>query len=147
MDNLKAEKKALNKNLKIVEGCVEEYKKFLMLDFSNIEDEIRNSIEVPEYPYAVEKDITLSVNDSVSDMGMDGISVMNESEDYDTSLGVEVCEQISAEDTMDATVGVGGEANIMEEYADDRSDDKGSYEAYKKMTPLGKRLRRMDSGN
>ena len=70
LDNLKAEKKALNKNLKIVEGCVEEYKKFLMLDFSNIEDEIRNSIEVPEYPYAVEKDITLSVNDSVSDMGM-----------------------------------------------------------------------------
>lgn len=138
LDNLKAEKKALNKNLKIVEGCVEEYKKFLMLDFSNIEDEIRNSIEVPEYPYEVEKDITLSVNDSVSDMGMDGISVMNESEDYDTSLGVEVCEQISAEDTMDATVGVGGEANIMEEYADDWSDDKGSYEAYKKMTPLEK---------
>lgn len=138
LDELKAEKKAINKKLKIAEGCVEEYKKFSMFDFSIIEDEIRNSIEVPEYPYAVEKDITLSVNNSVSDMGMDGISVMNESEDYDTSLGVEVCEQISAEDTMDATVGVGGEANIMEEYADDRSDDKGSYEAYKKMTPLEK---------
>ena len=55
LDNLKAEKKALNKKMKIAEGCVEEYKKFSMLDFSTIEDEIRNSIEVPEYPYAVEK--------------------------------------------------------------------------------------------
>ena len=138
LDNLKAEKKALNKKMKIAEGCVEEYKKFSMLDFSTIEDEIRNSIEVPEYPYAVEKDIGLSVNDEMSDIDMDGISVMDESEDYDISLNAEVCEQISAEDTMDATVGVGGEANIMEEYADDRSDDKGGYEAYKKMTPLEK---------
>lgn len=138
LDELKAEKKAINKKLKIAEGCVEEYKKFSMLDFSTIEDEIRNSIEVSEYPYAVEKDIALSVNDAVSDIDMDGISVMDESEDYDTSLGVEVCEQISAEDTMDATVGDASEANIMEEYADDRSDDKGSYEAYKKMTPLEK---------
>ena len=135
-DKLKAEKKALNKNLKIAEECVEEYKKFSMLDFSNIEDEIRNSIEVPEYPYAVEKDIVLSVNDAVPDM--DDISVMNESEDYDISLGAEVCEQISAEDTMDAIVGDASEANIVEEYIGDRSDDKGSYEAYKKMTPIEK---------
>lgn len=136
LDNLKEEKKALNKKMKIAEGCVEEYKKFSMLDFSTIEDEIRNSIEVPEYPYAEEKDTALSVNDAVSDM--DDISVMNESEDYDTSLGTEVCEQISAEDTMDATVGDAGEANIVEEYVGDRSDDKGSYEAYKKMTLLEK---------
>ena len=138
LDELKAEEKALNKNLRIAEGCVEEYKKFSMLDFSNIEDEIRNSIEVPEYPYAVEKDIELSVNDEMSDIDMDGISVMDESEDYDISLNAEVCEQISAEDTMDATVGDAGEANIVEEYVGDRSDDKGSYEAYKKMTLLEK---------
>ena len=138
LDELKAEKKALNKNLRIAEGCVEEYKKFSMLDFSNIEDEIRNSIEVPEYPYAVEKDIELSVNDEMSDIDMEGISVMDESEDYDISLNAEVCEQISAEDTMDATVGDAGEANIVEEYVGDRSDDKGSYEAYKKMTLLEK---------
>lgn len=136
LDKLKAEKKALNKNLKIAEGCVEEYKKFSMLDFSNIEDEIRNSIEVPEYPCAVEKNIALSVNDAVSDM--DDISVMNETEDYDISLGAEVCEQISVEDTMDATVGVGSDANIVEKYVGDQSDDKGGYEAYKKITPLEK---------
>ena len=138
LDKLKAEKKALNKNLKIAEGCVEEYKKFSMLDFSNIEDEIRNSIEVPEYPYAVEKDIELSVNDEVSDIDMDGVSVMDESEDYDISLNAEVCEQILVEDTMDATVGAGSKANIVEEYVGDRSDDKGGYEAYKKMIPLEK---------
>lgn len=138
LDNLKEEKKALNKKMKIAEGCVEEYKKFSMLDFSTIEDEIRNSIEVPEYPYEEKKDIALSVNESVSDMGIDDISVMNESEDYETSLGAEVCEQISAEDTMDATVGDASEANIVEEYVGDRSDDKGSYEAYKKMTPMEK---------
>lgn len=103
-----------------------------MLDFSTIEDEIRNSIEVPEYPYAVEKDIGLSVNDEMSDIDMDGISVMDESEDYDISLNAEVCEQISAEDTMDATVGAGSKANIVEKYIGDRSDDKGSYEAYKR---------------
>ena len=138
LDELKAEKKALNKNLRIAEECVEEYKKFSMLDFSNIEDEIRNSIEVPEYPYAEEKDTALSVNDAVSDIDTDGISVMDESEDYGTSLGVEVCEQISAEDTMDATVGVGSEANNVEKYVGDRSNNKGGYEVYKKMTPLEK---------
>lgn len=136
LDELKAEKKAFNKNLRIAEGCVEEYKKFSMLDFSTIEDEIRNSIEVPEYPYAEEKNIALSVNDAVSDM--EDISVMNESEDYDISLGAEVCEQISAEDTMDATVGDASEANNVEKYVGDRPDDKGSYEAYKKMTPMEK---------
>ena len=136
LDELKAEKKALNKNLRIAEGCVEEYKKFSMLDFSTIEDEIRNSIEVPEYLYAEEKNIALSVNDAVSDM--EDISVMNESEDYDISLGAEVCEQILAEDTMDATVGDASEANNVEKYVGDRPDDKGSYEAYKKMTPMEK---------
>lgn len=138
LNELKAEKKAINKKLKIAEGCVQEYKKFSMLDFSTIEDEIRNSIEVPEYPYAEEKNIALSVNDAVSDMGMDGVSVMNESENYETSLGAEVCEQISAEDTMDATVGDASEANIVEEYVDDWSDDKGNYETYKKMTSIEK---------
>ena len=39
--------------------------------------ENRNSIEVPEYPYAVEKDIELSVNDEMSDIDMEGISVMD----------------------------------------------------------------------
>lgn len=159
LDELKAEKKAINKKLKIAEGCVEEYKKFSMLDFSTIEDEIRNSIDVPEYPYAEKKDIALSVNDAVSDIDMDGISVMDESEDYDTSLGVEVCEQISAEDTMDATVGDASEANIMEEYADDAiedledvepvyslDEDKGTHlENIEEISALGMKLRNSET--
>lgn len=138
LDELKEEKKALSKKLKIAEGCVKEYKTFSMLDFSTIEDEIRNSIDVLEYPYAEKKDIALSVNNAVSDMDMDGISVMDESEDYDIALNAEVCEQILVEDTMEDTVGAGSKANIVEQSVGDRSDDKGSYEAYKKMTPLEK---------
>ena len=72
----------------------------------------------------MEKDIELSVNDEMSDIDMDGISVMDESEDYDISLNAEVCEQISAEDTMDATVGDASEAKIVEKCVGDRSDDK-----------------------
>ena len=71
-------------------------------------------------------------------MDMDEISVMNESEDCDTLLGAEVCEKIPVEATMDAIVGVGSVANIVEKYVGDRSDDKGGYEAYKKMTSLEK---------
>ena len=63
---------------------------------------------------------------------------MDESEDYDISLNAEVCEQILVEDTMEDTVGAGSKANIVEQSVGDRSDDKGSYEAYKKMTPLEK---------
>lgn len=39
---------------------------------------------------------------------------------------------------MEDTVGAGSKANIVEQSVGDRSDDKGSYEAYKKMTPLEK---------
>mgnify|MGYP000220074595 FL=1 len=39
---------------------------------------------------------------------------------------------------MDATVGDASEANIVEEYVDDWSDDKGNYETYKKMTSMEK---------
>lgn len=181
LDELKAEKKTLSKKLKIAEGCVKEYKTFSMLDFSTIEDEIRNSIEVLEYPHVVakqtqensysvyridenftvtvedmktdkkeeaymlsevlpksEKDIALSVNDSVLDIDMDGISVMNEPKDYDTSLGAAICEEILVEDSMGATAGVASEENIVEEYTVDWADDKDSYEMYKKLTPLEK---------
>ena len=69
---------------------------------------------------------------------MDGISVMNELEEYDTSLGTEVCEKIPAEDSMDATVGADSEENIVEKYTGGYADKKDSYEVYKKMTPLEK---------
>lgn len=55
LDALKAEKKELNKSLKLVEACKAEYKIFLRFDYTDIEDEIRYSLEVPEYPYAEKK--------------------------------------------------------------------------------------------
>lgn len=53
LDGLKAEKKAISRNLKIANGCLEEYKRFSPLDYSTLEEEICWKVEVPEYPYAV----------------------------------------------------------------------------------------------
>lgn len=53
MDKLKAEKKAISQNLKLANGCLEEYKRFSPLDYSTLEEEIRWKVEVPECPYAV----------------------------------------------------------------------------------------------
>ncbi len=55
LDALKAEEKELNKSLKLVGACKEEYKSFSRFDYMDIEDVIRHSIEVPEYPYAERK--------------------------------------------------------------------------------------------
>lgn len=85
-----------------------------------------------------EKDIALSANDSVSDIDMDGISVMNDLEDYVSLSGTELCEEIPVATTVDVMVEAANEENIVEEYVGDRSDDKGGYEAYKKMAPLEK---------
>lgn len=57
---------------------------------------------------------------------------MNESEDCDTLLGAEVCEKILVEATMDAIVGVGSVANIVEKYVGDRSDDKAAMRRIKR---------------
>lgn len=53
LDGLKAEKKAISQNLKIADGCLEEYKRFSLLDYSTLEEEIRWKVDVPENPYAV----------------------------------------------------------------------------------------------
>lgn len=63
---------------------------------------------------------------------------MNEPEEYDTLLGTGVCEEIPAEDSMDATVGAGSDENTVEKYTGDYADKKNNYELYKKMTSLGK---------
>lgn len=55
LDALKAEKKELNKNLKLVEACKTEYTSFSQFDYTDIGDEIKHSLEVPEYPYVGKK--------------------------------------------------------------------------------------------
>lgn len=54
LDALKAEKKEIRNNLKLVEGCKQEYKRFTMVDLASIEEEVRNTVRVPEYPFAEE---------------------------------------------------------------------------------------------
>ncbi len=53
LDALKAEKKEIRNNLKLVESCKKEYKRFTMVDLASIEEEVRNTVRVPEYPFAV----------------------------------------------------------------------------------------------
>lgn len=54
LDALKAEKREIRNNLKLVEGCKKEYKRFTMVDLASIEEEVRNTVWVPEYPFAEE---------------------------------------------------------------------------------------------
>lgn len=49
LDALKAEKKEIRNNLKLVEGCKKEYKRFTMVDLASIEEEVRNTVRMPEY--------------------------------------------------------------------------------------------------
>lgn len=54
LDALKAEKKEIRSNLKLVEGCKKEYQRFTMVDLASVEEEVRNTVRVPEYPFTEE---------------------------------------------------------------------------------------------
>lgn len=128
LDELKAEKKAISQNLKIADGCLEEYKKFSMLDYSTIEDEIHHLIEVPEYPYAVYEKKTKSACEDVS------VSVAEELVDVDVvdELGVAVVETDDVTDKREAL-------SVADKVSEKCPEEKIiSYEEYKKMTPLEK---------
>ncbi len=116
LDALKAEKKELNKSLKLVEACKTEYRTFSRFDYTDIEDEIRHSIEVPEYPYAEKKQVDYyddyePVTDTVDNAAVPEVQMeMNADKKKDDSLDVEATSSI----------------------------DKITYEEYKRMTPLEK---------
>lgn len=57
---------------------------------------------------------------------------MNEPEEYDTLLGTGVCEEIPAEDSMDATVGAGSDENTVEKYTGDYADKKTTMSCIKR---------------
>jgi hypothetical protein len=165
LDELKAEKKALNKNLKIAEGCLEEYKKFSMLDYSDIEDEIRNSVEVPEYPYVVceqrpepvyeeetdnviEEPEAVVVADEVGVAAVESVDITDKREAL--SVADEVLERdivLSVrdyDDLSDVSVPVIDESMIEISKVTECGKEKPlgekliSYEEYKRMTPLEK---------
>lgn len=128
LDGLKAEKKAISQNLKIVDGCLEKYKKFSVLDYSTIEDEIRYSVEVPEYPYAVHE------KEKEAASGNDAVNVVEKPVDVADEPEVVAVEQDDVTDKREA-LSVASEVSEPEEHPEEKSM---SYEAYKRMTPLEK---------
>ena len=148
LDALKAEKKELNKNLKLVEACKAEYETFSRFDYTDIEDEIRHFIEVPEYPYAEKKQVdyyddyepvTETVDNAVvSEVPME----IDTDKKKDVSLGVdEISTVVMEEDIITVEYGAAhveaiapGSVEIEETF----SIDQITYEDYKRMTPLEK---------
>ena len=73
LDDLKAEKREIKDNLKLVEGCKKELQQFTMLDLVSIEEKVSNTVQVPEYPYGDERaetvmDVVENDLDAVGDM-------------------------------------------------------------------------------
>lgn len=148
LDALKAEKKELNKNLKLVEACKAEYKTFSRFDYTDIEDEIRHSVEVPEYPYAEKKQVdyyddyepvTETVDNAVVSevpMEMNADKKKDISSEVDEISTVVMEEDIIAveDDVTDAGIIASGSVAIEETF----SIDQIAYEDYKRMTPLEK---------
>ena len=150
LETLKAEKKELNKNLKLVEACKTEYKSFSRFDYTDIEDEIRHSIEVPEYPYAEKKQVepyeeyepepVIEVVDkaTVTEARME----IDTDKKKDVSLDVEeISTVVVEEDTIAVEDGVADVEAIPPEHVvieETSSIDKITYEEYKCMTPLEK---------
>lgn len=148
LDALKTEKKELNKSLKLVEACKTEYRTFSRFDYTDIEDEIRHSVEVPEYPYAEKKQVdyyddyepvTETVDNAVvSEVPME----MNADKKKDISSEVdEISTVVMEENIIAVEYGVAdveaiapGSVEIEETF----SIDQITYEDYKRMTPLAK---------
>lgn len=53
LDDLKAEKREIKDNLKLVEDCKKELQQFTMLDLVSIEEKVSNTVQMPEYPYGM----------------------------------------------------------------------------------------------
>ena len=148
LDALKAEKKELNKRLKLVEACKTEYKSFSRFAYTDIEDEIGHSVEVPEYPYAGKKQAErydeyefvaeIEDNTGVSEMPMD----IDTDKRNDGSFDVDKISSIAVED--DIIVAEDDVANVEvitpEIVGADKTylADQITYEEYKRMTPLEK---------
>lgn len=147
LDALKTEKKELNKSLKLVEACKTEYKSFSRFDYTDIEDEIRHSIEVPEYPYAEKMVDYYEEYEPVSEV-VDNVVVLETQMEIDTdkkkdfsSDVEEISSVVMEKDTIvveDGVVDVEAIAPESVAIEETSSIDKITYEEYKHMTPLEK---------
>lgn len=147
LDDLKAEKRKIKNNLKLVEGCKKEYKRFTMVDLASIEEEVRNTVQVPKYPYGDEStepvmDVTEDsenepvIQDSAWEVWDDGTVVLDAADnDLDIVEDVEVSveTEINAEEYVE-------DKNLSEVgFADaEEPKDKGTfvtYESFLSMSP------------
>lgn len=143
LDALKAEKKEIRNNLKLVEGCKKEYKRFTMVDLASIEEEVRNTVRVLEYPFAeepVREELDLaekyeyseqkSVQESIVESVADAVDVV----DVEAVIEAAVVEEEPVEKSLMEEVAVEEPVEV----ADVTMDAKNSlptYERFKNMLP------------
>lgn len=118
LDDLKAEKRAIRDNLKLVEGCKKELQQFTMLDLVSIEEKISNTVRVPEYPYGNEK--TETVMDIVWDSEHEPVVQGFVWEDSDDVTAVSDVVENDRDVVGDVEVPAEAETNA-EEYVEDKN--------------------------
>lgn len=143
LDALKADKKEIRNNLKLVEGCKKEYKRFTMVDLASVEEEVRNIVQVPEYPFSEEmmreeldlaEDYEYSEQESVRENVAESVVEAGDVVDGDTAIEaatveaepVEMApiEEVTVEEPVDVAV-----------VTSDAKNSLPSYEKFKNMMP------------
>ena len=108
LDDLKAEKREIKDNLKLVEGCKKELQQFTMLDLVSIEEKVSNTVQVPEYTYGDERaetvmDVVENDLDAVGDMEV-SVEVKANAEEYIDDKNLSEAESTDVEENMDKSV-------------------------------------------
>lgn len=108
LDDLKAEKREIKDNLKLVECCKKELQQFTMLDLVSIEEKVSNTVQVPEYPYGDERaetvmDVVENDLDAVGDMEV-SVEVKANAEEYIDDKNLSEAESTDVEENMDKSV-------------------------------------------
>lgn len=140
LDALKAEKKEIRNNLKLVEGCKKEYRRFTMVDLASIEEEVRNTVRVPEYPFAEEPmredfDVAEKYEHSEPEQVQESIAEsVVDTVDEDRVIEVAAVEKDSVENPLIEEVAVEEPVDVAEVTAD-TINSLPSYERFKNMMP------------
>lgn len=143
LDALKAEKKEIRNNLKLVEGCKQEYKRFTMVDLASIEEEVRNTVRVPEYPFAeepVREDVDVAQNykyleqEPIQESVAESVVKKGDTVDVEAVIETAVVEAESVEKVPIETVTVEKPVEVAE-ITTDAENHLPSYERFKNMSP------------
>lgn len=141
LDALKAEKKEIRNNLKLVEGCKKEYKRFTMVDLASIEEEVRNTVRVPEYPFAeeqVREDLDMAENyeyseqESVRESLAEGVVEAGDDVDVETVIKVATIEATPVEKVPIEAVTVEEPVEVAE-VTTNAENSLPTYERFKNM--------------